>query len=305
MDLESYGDLSKKSPFFKGEMTIIDTKSDFDNFFSDFIPKGKIKKYFFRGMNEAKYKLYNSGQRAWLTYELSKSFNLYQEFIDKQVLKVRQIHKGLLSKFYKSFRYYPNDISMLSFLQHYGGATPFLDFTESLYVALYFAMDGLKHNPSGNEIDNYFSIYVIDNDDKILQNWDKLLDVRLNSELREIETRKQAKVLINNPFSLGKPFYLKWGLHKITWKGYEPFVITINGQNLNIINQEGLFVFNSDENEPLENKLQGNIKCFNIHKSLSEYIKLKLTKKGFDKNFIYPQEEYLAKTALLKVRQEL
>lgn len=300
MDVQSYSDFKQKSLFFTGEKTIIDTKSDFDNFFRGFIYKGNTKNYFFRGMNEAKYMLYNSGQRAWLTYELNKYGISYQEFMNKQVLEVRQIQKGLLSKFYKSFGYYPNDISMLSFLQHYGGATPFLDFTENLYVGLYFAMDGLKHNPSSG-IDNYFSIYVIENNGKILQNWDTLLE----SELREIEKRNQAKVLINDPFSLGKPFYLKWGLHDIKWTGHKPFVITINGQNLNIINQEGLFVFNPNENEPLENKLQGCIKCFNIHKSLSKYIKLKLLKKGFDKDFIYPQEEYLAKTALLKVRQEL
>ncbi|WP_284461762.1 FRG domain-containing protein, partial [Chryseobacterium sp.] len=52
-----------------------------------------------------------------------------------------------------------NDLAYLSYMQHFGVPTPFLDYTNNPYVALFFAIDGINFTPSDNEIDNYFSLY--------------------------------------------------------------------------------------------------------------------------------------------------
>lgn len=91
------------------------------------------------------------------------------------------------------------------------------------------------------------------------------------------------------------------------------FQLVYNQHNLNIINQKGLFVFNSDPTHPLEDFFSGGngtefqstfhlpkIKCWNIHKSLNEYIIRYLNEKNpipIDKDFMYPQEEFIATNA--------
>ncbi len=110
------------------------------------------------------------------------------------------------------------------------------------------------------------------------------------------------------------PGYRKNGF-AFSLKSTPSFNLVYNQQNLNVINQRGLFILSSSPNEPLEyffpNKNIDNkeriskIKCYNIHKSLSEYIifKLQHDKNGrrrkipIDKDFIYPQEEMIAAKA--------
>ena len=77
--------------------------------------------------------------------------------------------------------------------------------------------------------------------------------------------------------------------------------------NFNIINQEGLFIFNNHPTEPLEYLFKGKdnieegdtfhltkITCIDIHKNLVEHIRALLNSKGVTNKFIYPQEEDLA-----------
>lgn len=114
----------------------------------------------FRGLNESKYKLYTSLQRAYLDGKINSSLSP-KDFMRHEIDKTREALNGLLPKYYKALHIVDTDFTYLSFLQHYGAPTPFLDFTESFNKALFFAVDGLKyddHNPN-NELNDFISLY--------------------------------------------------------------------------------------------------------------------------------------------------
>ena len=54
-----------------------------------------------------------------------------------------------------------NDISVLGYLQHHNCPTPLLDWTYSFEIALFFGIDELDKNQSVKEIEDYFSLYYI------------------------------------------------------------------------------------------------------------------------------------------------
>ncbi|WP_255079508.1 FRG domain-containing protein [Lacihabitans sp. CCS-44] len=271
----------------------IDNKEDLDHFIKKFRSES-ANKCFFRGSNEAKYKLFTSGQRAWLTYEISsiKPALSYLDFIKAQVKYALKVKNRVLEKLYDSIGIKSYSISILSFLQHYGGNTPLLDFTTDLKIALYFATENISIK-SNHDIDNYFSIYIIEEDE--LDNFEKILEEDLSQpKFKNITTKNK---LIENIIERSKPFFVKWGLHSLSAnRRGMPFIVEIKRQNLNIINQKGLFVFNPDDSKPLEETLiPKKIRCYNIHKSLSEFVKSKI---NLTKDFVYPQEEEIAKMAI-------
>ena len=135
---------------------------DFDNFILKHKEFNVKSNFIFRGVNEAKYKLYNSAQRYWITHEL-KDFNAenYVYFVCNLIHNAKNYLNGILDKYFKSFGYYPNDFSILSFLQHYKAPTPLLDWTKILNYALFFSLDNLEHFQR-NDINNYVSIYALD-----------------------------------------------------------------------------------------------------------------------------------------------
>ena len=47
-------------------------------------------------------------------------------------------------------------------MQHHGCPTPLLDWTYKFQNALYFGLDGLESEERKREIDDYFSVYFID-----------------------------------------------------------------------------------------------------------------------------------------------
>jgi predicted oxidoreductase len=193
---------------------------------------------------------------------------------------------------------------------------------------LFFGTDGLRHSPA-NDIDNYFSIYAIDTK-PIPREFPSIID-HLRSSLLQIDD-----LILSNPqHNIDTTEVLK-GFEKLQYKtfhdlklfylpGYTPtgipftlssrpaFKLVYNQHNLNVINQEGLFVFNSDPTHPLEDYFTGGrgtsfqstfilpkMKCWNIHKSLNEYIIGHLTEGRIipiDGDFIYPQEEFIANNA--------
>ncbi len=160
MKLECYNNFTDKDINF--ESTIINTMQDFDNFILNHNVLKSNKNFIFRGVNEAKYKLYNSAQRYWITNELQDlSSENYIYFIQNLIDNAKKYHNGLLDMYFKSFGYYPNDFSILSFLQHYKAPTPLLDWTKSFDYALFVAIDDLKKFPNEN-INNYFSLYALD-----------------------------------------------------------------------------------------------------------------------------------------------
>lgn len=176
-------------------------------------------------------------------------------------------------------------------MQHYGLPTPFLDFSYNPYVALFFAIDNIKFSPSDDPIDNYFSLYYSYEENTAFAAWKYVFNKSFESE--DIPYEK-----VNDNFM------------SIIVPNEEIYKIV---NSLNIIIQDGLFLYNNHPWYPIERtyreyiadirKEMGKEKynthmfleqicgCFNIHKSLIPAIKEKLKEMGITKDYIYPNVE--------------
>ncbi len=82
--------------------------------------------------------------------------------------------------------------------------------------------------------------------------------------------------------------------------------------NLNIVNQRGVFTWNSNLTKPLEHVANAEYadksnednyrfsECININKALAPFVKAKLEDIGVNKGFIYPDLMNLQQTFLIK-----
>ncbi len=335
MIIETYKNLEEKSNFF--DCITINSKEEFEelaHYWTDSKERPSLdtgSKYIFRGLTEAKHKLFNSAQRYWIGEELSNLGSNYQEFIQSLIDNAKTYQANLLVKYYNAFGHPAYDLSILSFLQHYGAPTPLLDFTYKFDSAAFFATDGLIHNPS-SDIDNYCSIYSIDTEltarifpsiiDHISSSLSQIEDILERNKDKNIDTSIVLENIEGLKFKAFQglmlfhiPGYVPDG-YSFELKGVPNFKLVLNQHNLNIINQAGLFVFNSDPIKPLEYYFTGQleigktfylpkIKCWNIHKSLQEYIIHYLTQNrpfAINREFMFPEEEFIARQAFLKFK---
>lgn len=295
MKLEEYSTIEKKEEFFQNGG--IKINHNIDQIFEE------IKKYkdegdsfIFRGCSEAKYRLYNSAQRLYINQELHKQVppdsisEHYKNFITELIESCKTWNNGVVKRLLENAGINEkNSLAYLSYMQHYGVPTPFLDYSYNPYVALFFAIDNLNYQASDNEIDNYFSFYYTYTKATIFESWKYVFDKNV----------KQKDVISYEDIDLNEM--------SIILPEDELYQI-IN--SVNIINQEGLFFYNNHPWYPLERtykefveyfiKERGREKfgellmhdtisgCYNIHKSLIPAIKLKLNELGINKNYIYP-----------------
>lgn len=312
-----YNSLEEKSEHF--EQINITSKADLKDLIENISTNGSENKFIFRGVNDARFKLFNSAQRKWAEEELIFLGKTYKEFITEEIDYAKRFQNNLLIKFFRAFGHTAYDLSILSFLQHYGAPTPLLDFSDSFDTGLFFCADKLKHL-AGDNIENYFSLYAIETGQ---MDFVSLLD-HLASQFFDINTlmSTNSDKKIDYKKVLGRITTLEYGYFEELKLFYMPgysdeginfaipslpsFKLVYNQHNLNIINQQGMFVFNADSKKPLEdifNSRSNNpfelrrIKCWNIHKSLNEYIFDYLGTKGKTHEFMYPQEEFIAESA--------
>lgn len=251
----------------------------------------------FRGLGEAKYKLYNSSQRFWITNELEQWWRSkrYLEFVQVFVDNARD--KLLFQKVFEYYKLAPNqrDFPLLSILQHYGAPTPLMDWSYSLDVTLFFATENAYPSCSSSEIDHYFSIFHIDKNKQKHNEFINLLDWSQGS-FPKISSFYKWEEHRNSIFYISdfedKPIPSKSFID-------ERPITTFYNQN--IIPQEGLFIFNPFSTKPLEecfnvdfwmaesNLLLSPFSCVNIKKDLGEYIRRKIKMKGIDTKYIYPE----------------
>lgn len=325
MKLEEYNSLTEKEPFFR--TTTITTSKEFDETYEILSGKGLL----YRGIHEAKYKIYTSAQREWITNEYSQQGIDFTHFIQSIINNIRK--NSILSNYYKSLNINENDLLYISLLQHHGAPTPLLDFTYDLNTALYFALEKVQPTASNMDIDNFFSIYIINKEeygnefvdiislldhglvsgtgmlkDFIAQNPNSHLDYSLLSDVDKY-TKWIKQDGSNDGLCKMDCGFLNNPLNSSTISMFETNEI-LYWSNINLIAQKGCFVFYTKDNEPLEqyfggvNKYLSKLKCINIHKSLACYIKKKYLQ-GLSKNDIYPDLNILCKIAYGQFKESL
>ncbi|WBX98515.1 FRG domain-containing protein [Chryseobacterium gambrini] len=156
--ISEYKSHIQKSLFF--DQIKIEIEEQIDELFEKY--KGE-QNFLFRGQREAKWRLYSSLQRFWVWDKFKKEQKEYEDFLKNIVAKgktefskeineiLNQIHIDSL-----------NELAILGFLQHHNCPTPLLDWTYDFNNALFFGIDGIQQSDSVVEIDNYFSVYFIE-----------------------------------------------------------------------------------------------------------------------------------------------
>lgn len=305
----------------------IDTAAQFDKIYDEY--KTKMG-FLFRGQREAKWRLYSKIQRLWISNQLYvKSFS-YQNLIEKMIANAKNtFNETILESLAEFHDDTLNDIAVLGFLQHHGCPTPLLDWTYKFQNALYFAIDGLDSSIRTREIDDYFSVYYIEQ--KYFENagMRKIIydgieasqEEMLNREIARIATSEKRRKEMEVNFKGRKIIDIK----RIKGSGLISFMTRLDNlmnmpvmyfgetednditfslyNNKNIVNQAGVFTWNSDPTKPLEyivneqnvismsdapDKQYAICDCFNIHKSLADHIQKRLHEYGITKETIYP-----------------
>ena len=286
--MQQYEDLEEKAGHFLQSKTI-NTPKELDAELDKFqkMADNKTLHIVFRGLHEAKYKLYNSFQRMWFDRSLGETgtdpYLLVQNMINACLNP-----KHVLYKYFKQLGVVCNDWLILSFLQHYGGASPLLDFSKNYRVALYFLCKKMKLQYSDKYIDHYASVYYYKTADtaKSFRPIHKIAEeaVRANLNVDKCEVWKNElsfSAIMQRP-PLAEPVIVPVYSNQTNITDNDDNVrTTFTAANINVTSQEGEFVCNMNMEQPLEEifqrkKKKGNtekyIHCIDIHKGLCDYI---------------------------------
>jgi hypothetical protein len=155
--LSQYTSLSEKDSFFQTGSSVINCIQDIDKIIKHLedIPQGQ---FVFRGVNEARYKLYTSSQRKFIKTNTCLGKSLYKEFIINEINNFLASEYDVLREFLEKAKISKdNYLAFLSIMQHYGLPTPCLDFSDDPLVALFFAFNNCS-SICDTSIDEYVSL---------------------------------------------------------------------------------------------------------------------------------------------------
>ena len=309
----NYESFEEKSEVFK-ENFKIDNEEAVDSIVSMY--SSHEKDFLYRGINTATYKLYSSSQVQWMLSDaISKKKNIedYYNFIMDSIELTRENNR--VKQYIKDNGISDNDLFILALMQHYGMPSPVLDFSHSIFGALYFAWDKCDRTLSDTQtqLSDYISLYVINK--KIdwvncsVQNVMRNSAEQLNDMLQKdklftagmVDTKDVEKEFLKLPYLKFKD----WNFVAVEDNPENPVKISIPALkfdceyqiiNDRIISQQGMFIANNTLDKPLVELMNDWCKekyfvCYNIHKKLLDYIK----QKYFDTNDINEERMYCTK----------
>jgi len=270
-----YISLLQKDLYF--EQQTIDTPEEFDRIYAAYKASNSI---LFRGQSEAKWRLYNKLQRFWIGQRLFENADNYQTLLEKLVdngkrLHVDQIHE-LLDENNIDIN---NDIAVLGYLQHHGCPTPLMDWTFRFGNALYFALDGMAPNSGTKEIEDYLSVYYLE-EEHFESGGERTSINAILPEANEKELHKIIEIITDDPAKqdemkeyfkgreiLDRKLFNGSGLisHMLEMKRMinipltyfsekdadSGIIFSLNNSE-NILHQEGVFTWTSDPSKPIE-----------------------------------------------------
>jgi hypothetical protein len=273
--ISEYASTLQKSLSFDQEN--IDTIEQFDDIYDKYKEKAGL---IFRGQREAKWRLYNKLQRQWIVDKLFKTSTTYEILIRKLIdigkTDYAEQIKSLLDTYHVDS---VNDIAVLGYLQHHGCPTPLMDWTFKFQNALFFAIDGLTPNPNTIEIQDYCSVYFIEQEHlkagsmrflitESLEALEKPMLLKLIKEVaKDEETRKEMEAHFDGRKVFDKKRFTGSGLishmtvieHIINTPilyfsddDQESGIVFSLNNSKNIQNQAGVFVWNHDSSKPIE-----------------------------------------------------
>lgn len=322
--LPEYGELKEKKAFFQVEKDVC-RPDQLDALWTEMEQLELEGRYVFRGVPQARYKMFSSAQRYWLEKDLSARGIGYKDFIKGLIEKTQSWNHGTIERFFFKFGITSDQtLAYLSYMQHFGVPTTLLDFSRKPFTGLFFMADGISHWGSDKEIDNFASLYMIDTNNeyfKLVMNMFKVdLDLKKLPENYAKELRKAPK---DNAFEsfFSEPVMMVFDM--------DPAMGAFN--NTRIVNQKGNFCHSNSPDKPLEEHYAHTIqeykkelmdteegkdidwnimppklgKCWNIHKALKPYILKRLREEeNLTNAFVYPDNGQLASAAIQGVLEE-
>jgi hypothetical protein len=295
--MNTYKTFEEKELYFKFGGLKINTNKNFDYYTNLLMLQYSKEDFIFRGLPEAKYKLFNSAQRNWFQIASEETYQneeMYDDYIISLMSECKKWNSGTVPNLLKTYGISDkNSIAFLSFMQHFELPTPLIDFTKNPNNAIFFAIDSIPDdfNESDIEIDNYFSIYYTFQNNTSYEIFKSVFDKnRTNIKIGEFDYEDLTKN----------------GILLISDKNIEFSILN----NIRIANQEGLFFYNNSPFMAIEEQYKGFADmllekvgekkfkellvletfsgCLNFHKKYAKHIKRILPDLGISKEFMYP-----------------
>lgn len=258
----------------------IDTEEQFNAIYEEFKDKTDI---IFRGQGEAKWRLYNTLQRSRIEGKLFDTESSYQELLGKLVENGTDEYQEQIQAILKENHIDTiNTISVLGYLQHHKCPTPLLDWTYSFRNALFFALEGITNTTPKREIDEYLSVYYLEENEFEGANVARIIDEAFNAEseaqklnmidkiaagdedkkqrmIKHFEGRClldkseiQGKGLIERSVKIDELFKHPLPLLYFSDNNVDKNFIFSLSNNENIKNQQGVLMWNRDPSKPIE-----------------------------------------------------